>query len=369
MSTTTTDLAVGNQGVIAPFDPRRAALIADPFEPQNPVQMFELAKYVSNTDFAPKDFRGKPEACYIAMLYGRSLGLPALAGLQGVCVINGRPSVFGTTFWALITSHPDFEDFQEEEVTEGRGGFRLTLKRRGRTPVTKTFTMDDAKKAGLEGKAGPWSQYPINQCLWRVRHQCADSLFADALKGIAPVEVTRDYIEGEVIQREPVGTAPGSLNEVLIGQKAEKAAAATTEPKKEEFRKIETITKEQEKLWNARRKQSGWSPAEGFEFLKTLQCAKLGDIPQERFDEAMAMVWHLSPKAQVEGDEKMVREVLMKSGMTALDQYLVVKKHTDSNGVTFWNDIIEQEFEDNSDDSAEDTPTDPTLNNIFDGAK
>ena len=145
----------------------------DPFEPQTWPELLKFAEMVSKTDFCPKDFRGKPESCAIAMLYGRKLGIDGLQAIQNVCVINGRPSVYGDLYWAIIISHPEFVDV-EERVDEKGAWVKLT--RRGRTPKEATFTPKDAQIAQLWGKQGPWTNYPSAMMLWRARSIAGDEI-------------------------------------------------------------------------------------------------------------------------------------------------------------------------------------------------
>ena len=62
---------------------------------------FRFAKMVANSDFAPKEFRGKPEACLLAIQKGAEVGLTPLEALQSIAVINGRPTIWGDAALAL----------------------------------------------------------------------------------------------------------------------------------------------------------------------------------------------------------------------------------------------------------------------------
>lgn len=270
---------VPQQSTIAPYDSRRAALAVDPFEPQSMEELYKFATLVSATEFAPKDFRGKPDACFVAMIYGRNLGVGALQSVQNIAVINGRPSTYGTLYWAIILSHPEFEDCVEESDDKSA---TVTLTRKGRTPKTATFTWDDAIKAGLSGKADTWGKYPKALLLWRARHICGDALFADASKGIAPREVVQDYIEGEVISSGPVvKTAENqTLTEVI----------AKTGPDK-----IEVISQDEAREFGKTWKASGWTMPEAKAALKDkIGVASSLDIPKDRYAEAMK--WANTPK-------------------------------------------------------------------------
>src|SRR5688572_12581119 len=119
----------------------------------------ELARFCSaihQSHLAPKCF-DSPQAIMVAVQHGLEIGLPPMQALQSIAVINGRPSLWGDAVLALVSSRPDFVDIIEE-VSETEA--TCTVKRKDRTPVTRKFTMEDAKKAGLWDKAGPWKQYP-----------------------------------------------------------------------------------------------------------------------------------------------------------------------------------------------------------------
>jgi hypothetical protein len=51
----------------------------------------------------------------------------------------------------------------------------------------------DAKKAGLWGKAGPWSLYPSRMLSLRSRGFALRNTFADALRGLITAEEAQDY--------------------------------------------------------------------------------------------------------------------------------------------------------------------------------
>jgi hypothetical protein len=151
-----------------------------------------------------------------------------MQALQGIAVINGRPSVWGDLMWALVTSHPQFEDCIEEVTEEAA---IVTLKRRGRSPVTSRFSKFDAERAGLWGKAGPWTQYPKRQMQWRARTFAARDLFPDALKGLTSAEEVMDYADGPTIdameQHRSVVERPTEL------QKKKPAQTASPEPQQQ----------------------------------------------------------------------------------------------------------------------------------------
>ena len=67
---------------ISTVQPRGLAL--DTFE-----DAFRFSKLVATSDFAPKDFRGKPESCLLAIQHGAELGLSPMQSLQSIAATLG----------------------------------------------------------------------------------------------------------------------------------------------------------------------------------------------------------------------------------------------------------------------------------------
>lgn len=156
---------------------------------------FRFAKMVSQSEFAPKDFKGKPESCLLAIQHGSEVGLSPMQSLQSIAVINGRPTIWGDAALALVQSSPVCEYVRE--YLEGDGDNLTAVceaKRQGYpSPSVSRFSVADAKKAGLWGKSGPWTQYPQRMLTLRARGFALRNAFADALRGLITAEEARDY--------------------------------------------------------------------------------------------------------------------------------------------------------------------------------
>jgi len=153
-------------------------------------QAMYIAKIISRSDLAPKDFKNKPENCLVAIEMGKDLGLKPMQAIQNIAVINGRPCIWGDAALAVLQSHPDFE-YIDESVENGVATCKI--KRKGNPEVIRTFSESDAKKAGLFGKSGPWTNYPKRMLQLRARGFASRDSFADALKGINFREEVEDY--------------------------------------------------------------------------------------------------------------------------------------------------------------------------------
>jgi hypothetical protein len=158
-------------------------------------EAMSFATMVAKSDFAPKDFKGKPESCLLAIQHGSEVGLSPMQSLQSIACINGRPSVWGDAALALVMGSPVCEYVRER--VDGDGDAMVATceaKRRGYPDANVTkFTVADAKKAGLWGKGGPWTQYPRRMLQLRARGFALRDAFPDVLKGLVTAEEAQDY--------------------------------------------------------------------------------------------------------------------------------------------------------------------------------
>ena len=92
-------------------------------------------------------------------------------------------------------------------------------------PITSTFSVADAKAAGLWGKQGPWSQYPKRMLAMRARGFALRNAFADVLRGLVTAEEAQDYPDTGI---EVVPSRPAPAPSVTV---AALPAPAPTESK------------------------------------------------------------------------------------------------------------------------------------------
>jgi hypothetical protein len=175
---------------------------------QSVADAMKFGEMVSSSDFAPKDFRGKPASCMLAIQCGAEIGLAPLQSLQSIAVVNGRPSVYGDAALALVKASPVCEYVTESIEGDGDQMTAIcTAKRRGYPqPTVVRFTVADAKKASLWGKSGPWTQYPKRMLQMRARGFALRDCFPDVLKGLVTAEEAQDYQHEPA--REPVVVRP-----------------------------------------------------------------------------------------------------------------------------------------------------------------
>ena len=179
--------------------------------PQSLDEAFRFADMLATSDLVPKDFQRKPGNILVAMQWGAEVGLKPLQALQNIAVINGRPSLWGDAVIALVRSSPACEYVIEEE--DGDAAV-CRVKRRGEPEQVRTFSMADAKTAGLAGKAGPWTQYPRRMRQMRARAFALRDVFPDVLKGLPVAEELIDMPADAVPEQRPAPKHMGTIEPV-----------------------------------------------------------------------------------------------------------------------------------------------------------
>ncbi|MBW3096853.1 hypothetical protein [Pseudohoeflea coraliihabitans] len=182
--------------------------------PQDINQAFRLADAIHQGGMSPYGME-TPQKIMIAMLAGMEVGLPPMAAVQSVAVINNRPCMWGDALIGVVRSSNVCEYVRE--WIDGEGDEMIAYcetKRKSETePVKRSFSVDDAKRAGLwqtearvqkRARGGgtyeaandsPWYKYPKRMLGMRARAWCLRDTYADILKGMQVREEVEDYPE------------------------------------------------------------------------------------------------------------------------------------------------------------------------------
>lgn len=170
--------------------------------PQSIAEVRALCESFAKTDFVPKAFRGKPDAIMVVGAMGARLGVDVFSAMAGIADINGKPCVYGDLMLAVVLNHPQCEDVLESfDGQPYEDTFRAicTVKRKGKAPKSASFSVIEAKEAGLWKKAGPWTSTPQRMLQMRARSFALRDSFADALAGFHSREEMEDAQEAEVL--------------------------------------------------------------------------------------------------------------------------------------------------------------------------
>jgi len=156
-------------------------------------ELYRFAMAVTRSGFAPKGME-KPESILVAVEMGLEIGLRPMQAVQNIAVINGRPSVWGDAAIGLVRSSGLCASLNEWFEGEGDTLTAVCETQRAGSPIAtrQTFSVNDAKRAGLWAKAGPWTQYPKRMLQMRARAFALRDAYPDVLKGLSFAEEAQD---------------------------------------------------------------------------------------------------------------------------------------------------------------------------------
>lgn len=162
--------------------------------PQDVESAFRVASALANAgDMIPKQFQERPDAIMAAMMRGAEVGLAPMQALSCIAVIGGRATIWGDALPALMQRAGHHVDVVIEG--EGERAVAIATLERGDTgkTIVRRFSMADAKRAGLLGKPGPWTQYPLRMLSHRARAWAIRDGASDALMGMQIRDEVDDY--------------------------------------------------------------------------------------------------------------------------------------------------------------------------------
>jgi len=204
------------------------------FAPQTLTEAMDFSKLLAESTMVPRQYQGKPQDVLVCVQWGFEMGLQPMQALQNIAVINGKPSVYGDAAMALVQASSVCEDIEEYFEDEGTPNpiAVCAAKRKNRKPVVARFSVEDAKRAGLWGKQGPWSSYPKRMMQMRARGFALRDAFPDVLKGLITVEEAQDY-PTDAIPKD-VTPAANPLDRIAAPEPVDNSVENLVEPAMEE---------------------------------------------------------------------------------------------------------------------------------------
>lgn len=178
--------------------------------PQSIQETAQLAEIIYKSGTAPRGTN--PQSLMISIMRGLEVGLMPFQAIDKIPVVNGRPLIMGEAALSLVRGSG--KAGYVKEWIEGEGDKRIAYceAKRGEEVITRMFGVADAKKAGLWGKGGPWSQYPDRMLQMRARAFCLRDGFPDVLGGL----YLKEEFDGVTIEAEPVEAAEPINAEQII---------------------------------------------------------------------------------------------------------------------------------------------------------
>lgn len=198
------------------------ALREDTFE-----ALHRQARALAPSTFIPKHLRGPTKEETLAnvtlvLAYGAELGLGAIASLSGIAAVNGRPFAESQTLAAAVRASGHCLYLTRTQASEKSVTWE-THRRGEPKPDSRTFTWEQATKAGLAGrdtyKAHPERMLSARALGWLLR-----DVYPDVTKGVG-TEVEREDEETLRPRVEVVGGVAGA--KAAVAKQLEAKTAST----------------------------------------------------------------------------------------------------------------------------------------------
>jgi hypothetical protein len=200
-------------------------------ELENLQDLMNFARTAVKNNVAPKGMNEGQAA--LAIQAGLERGMGLMGGLQACVVVNGVLSWRG---WAAIGFIQNcglvvpgtLKTYCEGAIEEGTLRGVCVAQRKGYAQAfVRTFSVQDAKVAGLWGKGGPWQTRPTNMLEWRAVGDMARFHFPEALGG---VPIAEDVLAGGVGPQDGPSVEPRASSEPLRGQRFVGPGPAISDP-------------------------------------------------------------------------------------------------------------------------------------------
>jgi len=180
-----------NTEVMTQAQPQKAQALAI----TNFDSLLRVSEFLAQSSLIPVSLRQKPADVAIVLSQGQELGLGPMQSLNGIEVIQGRPTIKPEMALALIRARIPDAVIRIEKATESEAIVYMARSHNDEEQgngYRAHWTLAKARLMGLMGKDN-YKKQPGTMLRWRAVGEAARTMFSDILKGL--------YVEGE-IERE-----------------------------------------------------------------------------------------------------------------------------------------------------------------------
>jgi hypothetical protein len=169
----------------------------DALEPRDLASARELAEMIHKDGMYPSPDGEVPSIGSVMMrlMAGRQLGLSAAIAMQQVHDIRGRLGLSAALKRALVMRHPSVERAEFTAISNTSATY--VVRRKGGADRAFTFSIEDAKTAGLFKKDGAYEKYPRRMMVARASSEAIDTECPDITLGFDTLETMIDDVRTE----------------------------------------------------------------------------------------------------------------------------------------------------------------------------
>lgn len=165
-------------------------------EPSSMGELVELARMAARSNF----FGTSPEQALMIAMIGRDIGFSYSQAMRAFYVVKGKATLSADGMVAAALASGECEYFRAVEVTDESATWET--KRRGSQPRRYTFTMADAKRAGIANDM--YQKHPKRMLSARAKSYLARDEYPDVLLGL----VTDDEAQEIAASRPAPAASP-----------------------------------------------------------------------------------------------------------------------------------------------------------------
>lgn len=143
--------------------------------------LVNLATNIAPSTLLPEKLRGKPHDVLAIVMAGRELGLAPWASIRMLNIIEGKPVLTADGMVGLVRGSGKCERWEMIESTDKLATFETS--RKGEKAQRLSYTIDEAKLAGLTGKHN-WKTFPAAMLRARAQSALARLVYQDVLAGV-----------------------------------------------------------------------------------------------------------------------------------------------------------------------------------------
>lgn len=179
-----------------------------------------LSTTLSKASLLPEALRGKEADVLMIIMTGAELNLAPMQAIRAIDVIKGRPAIKSEAMVALVRARKDVCRYLKCDFSDASKATWSTQRTDDPSPTTLTFTMEQAKAAGLTSSE-MYRKFPDTMLRWRAASMLIKMVYSDIILGLYSDE------EAQTFERDitPKG-------DVIDGQPAVEAAKAAIKTKR-----------------------------------------------------------------------------------------------------------------------------------------
>lgn len=139
-----------------------------------------------------------PAGAFAVVQYGRELGIPPMTSMQTMAIVSGKITMMGNMLQTLLIRGGVKISILESTVKN----CTLRFEREGYPSIQTSFSIEDAKRAGLYKEGSGYTKYPEEMLYWRAMAKGGRRIGSDLMLGV----YAREEIEGDdsIIDVNPI---------------------------------------------------------------------------------------------------------------------------------------------------------------------